>query len=101
MPTKLYSWVILFRWKVQNHILRKQWLFCNGLCEIKRGCMQLSCQRRLYSRGIWFFPFLCLRALLYTSCVLGLRPSALLNEFLLIKKKYSRSICGRYHDYQR
>jgi hypothetical protein len=25
---------------------------------------------------------------LYTSCVLGLRPSALFNEFLLIKKKY-------------
>jgi hypothetical protein len=24
---------------------------------------------------------------LYTSCVLGLRPSALFNEFLLIKKK--------------
>jgi len=24
---------------------------------------------------------------LYTSCVLGLRPSALSNEFLLIKKK--------------
>jgi len=28
---------------------------------------------------------------LYTSCVLGLRPSALFNEFLLIKKKKKRS----------
>jgi len=28
---------------------------------------------------------------LYTSCVLGLRPSALFNEFLLIKKKYIKS----------
>jgi len=34
-----------------------------------------------------FFYFLCIGALLYTSCVLGLRPSALFNEFLLIKKK--------------
>jgi hypothetical protein len=34
-----------------------------------------------------FISFLCLGALLYTSCVLGLRPSALFNEFLLIKKK--------------
>jgi hypothetical protein len=25
---------------------------------------------------------------LYTSCILGLRPSALFIEFLLIKKKY-------------
>jgi hypothetical protein len=34
-----------------------------------------------------FFPFLYLGALLYTSCVLGLHPSALFIEFLLIKKK--------------
>jgi hypothetical protein len=29
---------------------------------------------------------------LYTSCVLGLRPSALFNEFLLIKKKKLHSL---------
>jgi len=29
---------------------------------------------------------------LYTSCVLGLRPSALFNEFLLIKKKKKKFI---------
>jgi hypothetical protein len=29
---------------------------------------------------------------LYTSCVLGLRPFALFNEFLLIKKKKHPSI---------
>jgi len=29
---------------------------------------------------------------LYTSCVLGLRPSALFNEFLLIKKKLMKAI---------
>jgi hypothetical protein len=31
---------------------------------------------------------------LYTSCVLGLRPSELFNEFLLIKKK--RNLENRY-----
>jgi hypothetical protein len=45
-----------------------------------------------------FFTFLLvsvlfLRAPLYTSCVLGLRPSALFNEFLLIKKKKVNKGC--------
>jgi hypothetical protein len=34
-----------------------------------------------------FWGLLFLGAPLYTSCVLGLRPSAFFNEFLLIKKK--------------
>jgi hypothetical protein len=37
---------------------------------------------------------------LYTSCVLGLRPSALFNEFLLIKqKKIVVELCSCKIDY--
>jgi len=33
---------------------------------------------------------------LYTPCVLGLRPSALLNEFLLIKKNFEHVLPVRH-----
>jgi len=35
---------------------------------------------------------------LYTSCVLGLRPSELFNEFLLIKEKHYNIIPDHYQN---
>jgi len=68
----------------------RMWRFQLGLfverCLI---CYIFGCRRiaRVVCCSLTFylcFPLLCLGALLYTSCVLGLRPSAFFIEFLLI-----------------
>jgi hypothetical protein len=69
----------------------RMWRFRLGLfVEMCLICYIFGCRRIAWvvcRTLIFTFLFVSVRAPLYTSCVLGLRPSALFNEFLLIKKK--------------